>query len=79
MENKTVKNECKYPAIETRKKSGNEQFLNAGDNTYTLRDFWSWAYSDLVGNTERGKLAEYIVAMALNITQDVSISWNNLQ
>lgn len=30
-----------------------------------LRDFWSWAFSDLIGNTERGKLAEYIVATAL--------------
>lgn len=50
--------------------------MNADDNAYTLRDFWSWAYSDLVGNTERGKLAEYIVAMALNITQGVSVSWN---
>ncbi|MFZ5945061.1 MAG: hypothetical protein ACOYVD_13235 [Bacillota bacterium] len=76
MEKKTVKNGCKYPAIETKKKSGNEQFLNAGDDVRTLRDFWAWAYSDIIGNTERGKLAEYIVAMALGITQGISVSWD---
>jgi hypothetical protein len=58
---------CKYPAIETKKKTGNEQFLNAGSDVCTLRDFWAWAYSDLIGNTERGRLAEFIVAMALGI------------
>jgi hypothetical protein len=39
MERKTVKNGCKYPAIEIKKKSGDEQFLNVGDDVYTLRDF----------------------------------------
>lgn len=76
MEKKTAEKECKYPAIEPKKKTGNEQFLNAGSDVYTLRDFWAWAYSDLVGNTERGKQAEFIVAMALGITEGVSGSWD---
>jgi len=63
-------------SIETKKKTGNEQFLNAGSDVYTLRDFWAWAYSDLVDNTERGKLAEFIVAMALGITEGISGSWD---
>ena len=36
----------------------------------------AWAYSDIVGNTERGKLAEFIVAMALGITESISVAWN---
>ncbi|WP_236408161.1 hypothetical protein [Microaerobacter geothermalis] len=63
-------------AIETKKKTGNEQFLNAGSDVCTLRDFWAWAYSDLIGNTERGRLAEFIVAMALGITEGISVSWD---
>lgn len=76
MEKKTVEKGCKYPAIETKKKTGNEQFLNACSDVCTLRDFWAWAYSDLVGNTERGRLAEFIVAMALGITEGISVSWD---
>lgn len=33
----------------------------------TLLDFWAWNCSDLMNNTLRGALAEYIVAMSLNI------------
>jgi len=76
MGKKSIENRCKYPAIEIKKKTGNEQFLNAGSDVCTLRDFWAWAYSDLVGNTERGKLAEFIVAMALGITEGISVSWD---
>ncbi|KXG77113.1 hypothetical protein [Thermotalea metallivorans] len=76
MGKKSIEDRCKYPAVEIKKKSGDEQFLNAGDDAYTLRDFWAWAYSDLVGNTERGRLAEFIVAMALGITEGISVSWD---
>ena len=76
MEKKTVEKGCKYPAIEIKKKTGNEQFLNAGSDVCTLRDFWAWAYSDLIGNTERGRLAEFIVAMVLGITEGISVSWD---
>lgn len=48
--------------------SGNESF------TYSLSapnkkilDFWSWNSSDLLNNTLRGALAEYIVALAMDI------------
>ena len=43
--------------------------------TARLIDFWQWAYSDLIGNTERGILAEYLVACALGIEKKVRISW----
>lgn len=32
-----------------------------------LKDFWAWNSSDLLNNTLRGAIAEYIVAMALDI------------
>ena len=51
--------------------------LLSGDEPFTcsfttlpqriLKDFWSWNSSDLLNNTLRGALAEYIVAMALGI------------
>ncbi|HEX8228883.1 MAG TPA: hypothetical protein VF826_06175 [Chloroflexia bacterium] len=43
---------------------------------HKLLDFWRWAASDLVGNTARGVLAEYIVAMALGVAEGVRLSWD---
>lgn len=40
-----------------------------------LLSFWRWSGSDLVGNTGRGVLAEYIVAVALGIADGVQNSW----
>lgn len=36
----------------------------------TVADFWGWSRSDLLDNTERGVLAEFIVAAALGIPGD---------
>src|SRR5690606_33133494 len=33
----------------------------------SLLDFWRWSYSDILSNTMRGVLAEFIVATALGI------------
>ena len=46
-------------------KDGSERF-RAGGSTLdlSLLDYWRWSTSDLVGNTARGVLAEYIVARA---------------
>ncbi len=43
---------------------------------YTLLDFWRWSSSDLVGNTLRGILAEYIVSCALGITNTGRVEWD---
>lgn len=42
----------------------------------TLLDFWRWSSSDLVGNTLRGILAEYIVACALGVTDTGRVEWD---
>lgn len=47
-------------------KYGNEAVSSNGINTgYTLIDFWRWSSSDLVSNTIRGLLAEFIVGTAI--------------
>lgn len=53
------------------RKSGAELFNRDGaDLGFALLDFWQWSVSDLVSNTTRGRLAEYIVARALGIPTD---------
>lgn len=47
------------------RKTGNEEFKNINKNLKLL-DFWSWAHSNILENIERGKLAEYIVATAID-------------
>ena len=50
------------------KKNGCEFFRACcSDLDFSLLDYWRWATSDLVSNTARGVLAEYIVARALKI------------
>lgn len=51
--------------LKAKRKDGKESFENI-DKDIKLLDFWSWAYSDLMDNTQRGKIAEYIVATAIN-------------
>ncbi len=64
------------PAFATERRTGGEQFSLGGEPARsTLLDFWQWASSDLLGNTERGILAEYIVALALGVTSGVRAGW----
>ncbi|USN56560.1 MAG: hypothetical protein H6766_06060 [Candidatus Peribacteria bacterium] len=49
-------------------KTGNECFINSDNKLpYTLLDFWRWNNSDLLSNAARGRLAEFIVAIALGV------------
>jgi len=66
-----------YPAIKSKRLSGEEQILAPGGESISkLSDFWRWAYSDLIGNAERGVLAEYIVACSLELNNTTHISWD---
>lgn len=66
-----------YPAIKPKRMCGNEPLVTADGRTAgSLLDFWQWAYSDLVGNAERGALAEFIVACALGVQETERISWD---
>ena len=41
----------------------------------TVSDFWQWALSDLLQNTTRGILAEYIVAVLLGVDDNPRSPW----
>ena len=56
--------------------SGQEGFRQAGDALgFNVLDFWQWSASDLVSNTLRGVLAEYIVAQALGVAHGIREEW----
>ena len=42
----------------------------------TLLDFWQWAYSSVMDNTERGIFAEWLVARALGADRGVRTEWD---
>jgi hypothetical protein len=68
--------EARYPYIPAVRQNGAETFtLGAQTLPVDLLSFWQWSASDLLGNTMRGCLAEYIVAMALGITSGVRNDW----
>ena len=67
-------NEVVDDVIITRPKKGSEEFTGSqasGLASATLRDFWRWAYSDIVVNTNRGCLAEFIVSKVLGTPEYV--------
>jgi hypothetical protein len=66
----------KYPPLTLAPRIGDEPFTSGGQSLdIFLRDFWRWAVSDLVENTTRGRLAEFIVANALGLHTPVRDSW----
>ena len=67
---------AQLPAIQATRKSGKECFEGM-DGENSLQDFWAWAFSDLVSNTERGKLAEYLVAKAMGCGTQISPKWES--
>jgi hypothetical protein len=61
------------PPIQAVRKSGSERFrAGSVDLQFDLLSFWQWSGSDLVGNTARGILAEYLVARALGLSNIVT-------
>lgn len=58
------------------RKSGKETFFF--DNVVlpvTLLDFWQWSASDLLSNAQRGVLAEFLVASALDLPLTIREEW----
>lgn len=60
--------------LNIERKTGEERFTNC--ESLTLSDYWSWAHSDIVGNAERGILAEYIVSTALGVNNGIRTEWD---
>lgn len=63
--------------LQISRKSGSEPFHHDDQQVgFDLLDFWRWSGSDLIGNTARGVLTEYIVAKAVGIpTSGVRDGW----
>lgn len=57
--------------------TGSEEFTLRGSGTgITIKDFWSWAYSDLLDNTQRGVMAEFLVYSSFKCyTPEMRINW----
>lgn len=62
--------------LTTNRRVGHEPFTVGGQAQGALLDFWRWACSDLAGNSLRGILAEYIVALALDAAAGVRTQWD---
>ena len=66
-----------YPRMRVRPKSGSERFLKGEKELdLDLLGFWRWSASDLIANTGRGVLAEYIVANALGVADKLRADWD---
>ncbi len=66
-----------FPQMPVRRRTGRECFRQgAAVLPFTVLDFWQWAASDLVSNTARGILAEFIVAQALGLGAGVRHEWD---
>jgi len=57
--------------LSVKRKSGEERFQQHGsDLGFDVLSFWQWIGSDLVSNSMRGVLAEYLVARVLGLGVD---------
>jgi hypothetical protein len=64
--------------VQTTKKSWHENFsLDWKELGVNLLDFWRWSASDLLNNSMRWKLAEFIVAHALSIDFWYRVEWDD--
>ena len=65
-----------FEAIKPEPKLGDEPFVTPkGKLGFSVKDFWSWAFSDLLHNVTREWLAEFIVARALGAINNVRDPW----
>ncbi len=63
--------------IQVHRKRGDEPIHDDGQPVGpTVGDYWQWAHSDVLSNTERGILAEYIVATALGVENENRSRWD---
>jgi len=64
-----------YPAVKPVTLTGEEAFTGMTSRRATVLNYWRWANSDLVGNVSRGILAEYLVALAVQATDEPRDPW----
>ena len=47
-----------------------------GSEGKSVKDFWAWAYSDVLTNNVRGIFAEFLVGTALGVVQGTRTEWD---
>jgi hypothetical protein len=66
----------KYAAVAVNKLEGGELFTGSdGLSGASVLDFWRWSGSELIGNTMRGVLAEFLVACVCGVSHTPRIEW----
>jgi hypothetical protein len=64
------------PVSSYKRKTDSECFHRRGrDLDFSLLEFWQWSLSDILNNTLRGRIAEYIVAQALGLEKHLRSGW----
>lgn len=68
-----------FQRIQPQKLSGQERFVATGNKQFTALDFWQYAFSALNDNVLRGRLAEFLVEIALKELDDIGVrsSWGD--
>lgn len=73
----TVADDMSLGFISTPRLTGAEPLTDGGAPLGgTVLNFWQWGASDLVGNTARGALAEFLVARALGVDGNTRGPWD---
>lgn len=62
-----------YKRIPVNKLTGNEQFKNVGDKSFSVLEFWRYGFSNLNSNVLRGALAEFIVENAIRGNEQIDV------
>jgi len=63
--------------LKVARRSGNEPFhSNGAPLGFTVAQFWEWSASDLVSNSMRGVVAEFLVAQAIGSADGIRVEWD---
>jgi len=65
-----------FGMLDVMRRAGTERFrAGSKEADFDLLSFWQWSCSDLLSNATRGIVAEFLVAQALDIADEVREEW----
>lgn len=65
------------PTLPKLREPTDEFYVEGGCPGATLGDYWRWSSSSVLDNTERGIVAEFLVANALGLTNEPRVEWGS--